>query len=169
MKTLIRFFSLCYNGKGDKMNLKKNRYIILELIPTAVNPKKGIIVQLSALKIKGLQLEDRFDYRLKEELIPYKDFVELINYDKSSFKYVNSDDEILTSFKDWISDIPLLLIDNDYTFNYLSDIKNKKESIFKYLNIDNTSDVIERLMDKYHIEPTNHIVDILYEALIQKL
>lgn len=151
------------------MNLKKERYIILELIPTSVVPKKGVIVQLSALKIKGLELEDRFDYRLKEDLIPYKDFVELINYDKSSFNYANSSDEILTFFKEWISDIPLLLIDNDYTFNYLSDIKNKKESIFKYLNIDNTSDVIERLMDKYHIEPTNHVVDILYEALIQKL
>lgn len=151
------------------MNLKKERFIIMELIPTSLNPERGEIVQLSALKINGMQLEDRFDYRLNEELIPYKSFLELINYDKDMFKYLDSKEEILNEFKKWIGDIPILIMDNIYTINYLKDITNKTESIFNYLNIDNNDDVIERLMDKYHIEPTNHVVDILYESLIQEI
>lgn len=151
------------------MNLKKERFIIMELIPTALNPERGEIVQLSALKINGMQLEDRFDYRLNEELIPYKSFLELINYDKDMFKYLDSTEQILNEFKKWIGDIPVLIMDNIYTINYLKDITNKTESIFNYLNIDNNDDVIERLMDKYHIEPTNHVVDILYESLIQEI
>lgn len=151
------------------MNLKKERFIIMELIPTSLNPERGEIVQLSALKINGMQLEDRFDYRLNEELIPYKSFLELINYDKDMFKYLDSTEQILNEFKKWIGDIPVLIMDNIYTINYLKDITNKTESIFNYLNIDNNDDVIERLMDKYHIEPTNHVVDILYESLIQEI
>lgn len=151
------------------MNLKKERFIIMELIPTSLNPERGEIVQLSALKINGMQLENRFDYRLNEELIPYKSFLELINYDKDMFKYLDSTEQILNEFKKWIGDIPVLIMDNIYTINYLKDITNKTESIFNYLNIDNNDDVIERLMDKYHIEPTNHVVDILYESLIQEI
>ena len=45
------------------MNGKK--YIILEIIPTKV--LGGDIAQLSALKLEGLELKDRFDYRLCEE------------------------------------------------------------------------------------------------------
>ena len=49
------------------MNLKEERYIILEIIPTKV--KDGDIAQLSALKINGIKLEDRFDYRLDKNKI----------------------------------------------------------------------------------------------------
>jgi len=44
------------------MDLNKEKYIILEIVPTAVDPKKGDIAQLSALKIDGIKLVDRFDY-----------------------------------------------------------------------------------------------------------
>ena len=37
------------------MNLKNEKYIILEIIPTAIHPSKGDIIQLSALKLDGLQ------------------------------------------------------------------------------------------------------------------
>ena len=145
------------------MDLKKDRFIILELIPTSSNPDNGEIVQLSALKINGMQLEDRFDYRLKEELIPYKSFIEVISYDKEQFTYVDSTKIIIDDFKKWINDIPLLIMNNKYTKDYLENIFNKKESIFDYLNISNTDDVIDKIMNKYNIEPTNHVVDILYE------
>ena len=36
------------------MNLLKDEYIILELIPTAITKEKGDIIQLSALKLKDL-------------------------------------------------------------------------------------------------------------------
>lgn len=151
------------------MNLLNETYIILEIIPTAIHPSKGDIVQLSALKLKGLNLIDRFDYRLKENLIALKDFRDLINYDKESFTYKESTKEILNEFKKWIEDYPLLIIDNQYTKNFLSDIQNKKESIFKYLDTEYNDNIIEELIAKYNIEPTNYIVDILYEVLIKHL
>ena len=151
------------------MDLKKDKFIILELIPTSINPDKGDIIQLSALKLEGMSLLGRFDYRLKEELIPYQSFLDVIDYDKEMFKYLDSTKSIMDDFKEWIEDLPLLIMDNNYTNNYLKDIVNKKESIFKYLNIDNNDDVIDILIKKYHIEPTNHVVDILYEALIQEI
>lgn len=144
------------------MNEKK--YIILEIIPTKV--KDGDIAQLSALKINDLTLEDRFDYRLDEDKINIPDIIEMIDYDKDNFKYVKRTSTIINKFKKWIEDYDLLIIDNLYTNNYLEGINNKKESIFKYLNMEFSDDVIENIMVKYNLVPSDHIVDLLYEALI---
>ena len=152
-----------------KENLLNEEYIILEIIPTAIHPSKGDIIQLSALKIKGIQLQGRFDERLNERLIAIEDFKDLISYDKDSFTYKESTKEILEDFSKWIGDLPLLIIDNAYTENYLESIPNKKESIFNYLDTKYNDNVIEELIEKYNIEPTNYIVDILYESLIKHL
>ena len=144
------------------MNGKK--YIILEIIPTKV--LGGDIAQLSALKLEGLELKDRFDYRLCEEKINIPDIIDMINYDKDNFKYVKRTSTIIRNFKKWIEDYDLLIIDNLYTENYLKDIKNKKESVFKYLNMEFSDNIIEKIMDKYSLVPSNHIVDLLYEAII---
>ena len=144
------------------MNGKK--YIILEIIPTKV--LGGDIAQLSALKLEGLELKDRFDYRLCEEKIIIPDIIDMINYDKDNFKYVKRTSTIIRNFKKWIEDYDLLIIDNLYTENYLKDIKNKKESVFKYLNMEFSDNIIEKIMDKYSLVPSNHIVDLLYEAII---
>lgn len=146
--------------------MDEKKYIILEIIPTAVDPKKGEIAQLSALKLNGLNLIDRFDYRLNDDKIKIEDIKNMISYDKDSFNYVDSKEEILTNFQEFIEDYDLLIIDNEYTANYLEDIENKKESIFKYLKMDFSDDVIEKVIDKYKLEPSNYIVDLLYEALI---
>lgn len=151
------------------MNLLNEEYVILEIIPTAVKKEKGDIIQLSAIKLKGLNLIDRFDYRLREDLIAFPDLKEMISYDKDAFIYKDSTREILTSFKNWVQDLPLLIIDNAYTENYLVDLDNKKESIFPYLDTKYHDRIIEELMTKYDIEPTNYIVDILYESLIKHL
>ncbi len=151
------------------MNLKKEKYIILEIIPTSIRKENGVIVQLSALKLDGLRLIDRFDYRLNEEKVPLKDFIDMCSYDKESFNYVDSTDIILDEFKKWIGDHPLLIIDNEYTKNYLKDIDNNKESIFKYLNIENDDLAIDKIISKYNLEPSNYIVDLLYEAIIQEI
>lgn len=151
------------------MQIKKEKYIILEIIPTAIHPSKGDIVQLSALKLNGLQLLDRFDYRLREDLIAIPDIKEMVSYDKSSFTYKNSTKEILNEFKDWIEDLPLLIIDNSYTENFLETIPNKKESIFKYLDKKYHDNIIEELIKEYELEPSNYIVDLLYESLIKHL
>ena len=151
------------------MNLMKEKYIILEIIPTAIHPSKGDIIQLSALKINGLVIESRFDYRLNENLIAYPDFKEMISYDKESFTYKNSTKEILNDFKKWIGELPLLIIDNLYTENFLETLPNKKESIFKYLDTKYNDNIIEELINKYNLEPSHYIVDLLYESLIKHL
>ena len=139
-------------------------YIILEIIPTAIN--NGEIVQLSAIRIKGLELLDRFDYRLNEDKIYLKELVEITSYDKDLFVYKNTNEEIIEDFKKFIKDTDLLVIDNQYTLNYLSDINNKKESIFKHLNMEYSDGVIDKIITKYNLSPSNYIVDLLYEALI---
>ena len=101
------------------MELNNKKYIIIEIIPTALHPDKGEIVQLSALKLDGIKLLDRFDYRLKEELYPIPDLNEIINYDKDSFTYKGSTKEILDEFSKWSEELPILILDNLYTENYL--------------------------------------------------
>lgn len=144
------------------------KYIILELIPTASNPEKGNIIQLSALKINELQLIDRFDYRLKEEYIPLQDLIDMISYDRDKFVYKETSKEILNDFEKWAEDYPLLILNNQYTLDYLKSIKNIKRDISTYLDIPYHNDIIETIMKKYNIKPSNYIVDILYEALIYK-
>ena len=144
--------------------MKNKKYIILEIIPSAV--KNGDIVQLSALKLNELALVDRFDYRLSDDKIDNEYIKNMVCYDKDSFQYKNTTDEIISDFKKWIEDYDLLIIDNLYTRNYLEKIDNKKESILKYLNLDYSDDVIDELIEKYKLEKSNYIVDLLYEALI---
>lgn len=140
------------------------KYIILEIIPTAT--KDGDVVQLSALKIHDLKLIDRFDYRLNENKIPYRDLIKMIRYDKDKFIYKNSTKKIMSAFKKWCKNYDLLIIDNSYTLNYLEELNNKKESVFKYLNMEYNDNIIEDVIKKYKLEPSNYIVDLLYEALI---
>ena len=144
----------------------EGKYIILELIPDAISPDKGNIIQLTALKLKGLKLLDRFDYRLNYEKINNIDLRKLISYDKDNFRYVDDSKTILKKFKDWASDLPLLIIDNAYTYNFLKELENEKKSIFSYLDLEFSDDVIDKVISKYGLEPSNYIVDLLYEALI---
>ena len=50
--------------------------------------------------------------------------------------------------------------------NYLNELENEKELIYKYLDLEYSEDIFEIIMKKYNLEPTNHLVDILYEAII---
>ena len=141
------------------------KYIILEIIPSTSKRETGNILQIQALKINELKLIDRFDYRL-DIPINNNDLLEMISYDKDKFIYVKEENELIKKFKDFISDLPLLIIDNSYTLDYLKDINNKKESIFKYLNFEYSQDIFDKIISKYNLEPTCHLVDLLYEALI---
>lgn len=146
--------------------MKNKEFIILEIIPTSSNPEKGTIIQLSALKIKNLTLIDRFDYRLKDEYLPIKEMKNWINYDNDSFIYVESDKEILDNFKNWSTNLPIIIIDNIYTPLYLKNLDNNLEYIYDYLDMEYSTDLIKKIIEKYHLEPSNYIVDLLYEALI---
>ena len=149
--------------------MKNKEYIILEIIPTAIHPSKGDIIQLQALKIKGIKLIDRFDYRLKEEKVLIPQFLDMISYDKEQFTYKDTSKEIMNDFKEWTNNKPLLILNNIYTNNFLEELPNKKEDILKYLNMEYTDNIIEELIKKYNLEPTNHIVDLLYESLIRNI
>ncbi len=151
------------------MNLKDNKYVILEIIPTSLNPEKGQIVQLQALKVDGIRLEARFNYRLDKNKINIPDILEMVNYDNDSFKYVKSSKTIMNNFKKFIGNLPLLIIDNEYTKNYLNSLENEKYSVFKYLGLEVSADVFDELIKKYNLKPSNHLVDLLYEALIMEL
>lgn len=146
--------------------MEDRKYIILEIIPTMSDPKYGKIAQLSALKLNGLVLEGRFDYRLKEKEIENQDILKMIDYDKKDFTYVDSSEEIMNQFRKFIEDYDLLMMDNSYTEKYLKEIKNKKESIFSCLHMEYSIDVIDKMIKKYQLEKSNYIVDLLYEALI---
>lgn len=151
------------------MDLLKEKYIILELIPTSLNPDKGLIVQISALKLDGLLLLDRFDYRLNEKYIPYDSMKEMFSYDKDNFTYRDTKEELLKEFQSWTDNLPILIIDDKYTANYLNDFSNSLFQITAFLNIPYSDDLIEKLISKYQLEPSNYIVDLLYEALIKEL
>lgn len=141
-------------------------YIIVEIIPSHSTSKNGFIVQLQALKINEDKIIGRLDLRVDENLINNPDLLRMISYDKDMFTYFSDKETIMEEFIKFISKDKLLIIDNSYTLDYLSNITNKKESIFKFLGLEFSYDVFDKIIDKYKIEPSNHLVDILYEALI---
>ena len=149
-----------------KLDILKDKYVIVEIIPTHSNSKVGEIVQISALKLNGLKLIDRFDYRLQPELITNIDIKKMLDYDSDNFTYVKTSLKLFQEFKKFIEEFPLLIIDNSYTRDYLKELKNPKDSVFKYLNLDFSEDVFTQLLKKYQLEPSNHLVDLLYEGLI---
>ena len=148
------------------MNLQKDKYIIVEIIPTHSKKEKGFIAQISALKLEGIKLLDRFDYRVEEKLIESNDIKRIINYEKEQFTYVNNIYFIIEKFKQWSKNYPLLLIEEKYTKDYLKELSNEKELIYPYLNLEYSDDIFSIIMNKYSIKPSNHLVDILYEAII---
>ena len=101
-----------------------------------------------------------------DELIENKDLRDLIQYDKQSFTYIDNPYFILEKFKSWVQDLPLLIIEDSYTLDYLKELNNKKELIYPYLNMKHSYDIFNKIIKKYHLEPSNHLVDLLYEAII---
>ncbi len=148
--------------------LKNLKYIILEIIPTNSDPKKGNIAQISALKLDGFKLIDRFDYRLDKDKINVFDILKIIDYDNDKFKYLSSTRKIKKEFKKFIGRLPLLIIDNSYTYKYLEEFNNEKIPVFDYLNLKLSDTVFDEMIKKYNLESSNYLVDLLYEALIME-
>ena len=151
------------------MDFNKDKYIIVEIIPDHSNSNLGKICQVQALKLEGLNLIDRFDYRLSKDKIDNIAILKAIDYDNDSFKYTFDSDTILNDFESWCEDYNLLLIEPNYTFDYLKDINNYKELVYPYLNMKHSYNVFNEMIDKYHLEPSNHLVDLVYEAIIQEV
>ncbi len=148
------------------MDTNKENYIIVEIIPTTRSRYTGDIAQISALKLNGLTLIDRFDYRLNPDKINIPDICRITSYDKEAFNYLETTNEILDKFIKWSDNYTVLILDNDYTNEYLSDIPNKKTSICEVLGIEYSDNLIDILIQKYNLTPSNYIVDLLYESII---
>lgn len=138
------------------------KYIIVEIIPTHSNPKFGDVVQISAIKIEDFRVLDRFDYRALK--FPTSEFERMLSYDKENFTYTDSN--LLQLFKEWCDESVIFYMPDLYTLNYLSDIDNEKVSILSKLDLEYSHEVIDIIMEKYNLAPSNHIVDLLFEALI---
>lgn len=150
------------------MNIKKDKYIILEIIPTNFKEKNGVIIQLSALKIEGLKLLDRFDYRLEDNALPIIEMKSWIDYDNDSFNYAKTEEEILEKFKEFTEGFHILILDNIYTRDFFKDFENNFDYITNYLGLEYHEKIIDEIIEKYELQPSNHIVDLLYEALMMK-
>lgn len=150
------------------MNIKTDKFIILEIIPTNIKSKNGVIIQLSALKIDGLKLLDRFDYRLEDNSLPIIEMKSWIDYDSDSFNYVKTEKEILDKFELFTENLPILILDNIYTKEFFDNFKNSFYFITNYLELEYSEEIIEEIIKKYNLQPSNHIVDLLYEALMMK-
>ena len=148
------------------MDLQKDKYIIVEIIPTHSNSEEGFIAQISALKLNGIKLEDRFDYRVDNRHIENEDLKNMIKYDKEMFTYVDNIYFIIEKFKRWAKDYPLLILEDTYTKDYLEELDNSKELVYPYLNLEYSQNVFNEIMEKYHLQPSNHLVDLVYEAII---
>ena len=147
------------------MKLPKE-YVIVEIIPSHSQASLGFIVQLQALKIKEDKIINRLDLRIDNSLINNPTLLNMVSYDNDMFTYTKNTNYILDEFTKFIEDKKLLIIDNNYTKDYLSNIKNIKESVFKYLDMEFSDEVFDQVINKYGLQPTNHLVDLLYEALM---
>ncbi len=145
-----------------------NKFVILELIPTNTYEKGGKVVQISALKIEKTKIVDRFDYRLVDEVLPFPEIKKFINYDNDKFNYVKSDKQLWSSFKKFTKSLPIMILDDVYTPNYLCDFNNELLFLFKFLKMEYSKDIVDEMMHKYHLESTNYIVDLMYEALMME-
>ena len=150
------------------MDLLNDKYVIVEIIPTALTKDKGDIVELTALKLDGIKLVDRFNCRLNKDKVEIKEFLDMCNYDDEEFEYLATTEEILEKFKSWVGDLPILLIDNTYTLSFLEEITNNKELVFPMLGLEYNSAVMEEMVKKYSLEPSNYMIDLVYEAIIRE-
>ena len=148
------------------MKLDKDKYIIVEIIPNHSNYKKGCICQIQALKLNGLKLIDRFDYRLTDNLVNNITVLNTMKYDCDMFKYVFDTDTMMNDFKTIVGDYTIFIVEDSYTLDYLSYLDNKIELIYPYLNMEYSLDVFDKIIDKYNLDPSNHLVDLIYEAII---
>ena len=45
-------------------------------------------------------------------------------------------------------------------------MNNVKELVYPYLDMEHSYNVFDEIINKYNLEPSNHLVDLIYEAII---
>lgn len=141
-----------------------SKYIIVEIIPTTRFKNTGDIAQLCAIKCTNNKTS-KLNLRLDLDKIQIPDILNMVNYDIDNFEYLSTTNKILSKFKTWAKDYKLVIIPNDYTLDYLSDIDNEKISLCEILKIKFSELIIDDICNKYSINRNQEIVDIIYEAI----
>lgn len=141
-----------------------DKYIIVELIPTTRFKNTGDIAQLCALKCTNNRIS-KLNLRLELEKVQVPDILNMINYDIDNFEYLSTTNKILSKFKTWAKDYKLLIIPNDYTIDYLSDLENEKVSICDIFKTNFSELIIDDICNMYGIDRNQEIVDIIYNAI----
>ena len=73
---------------------------------------------------------------------------------------------MIEKFKQWSKGYPLLLLEESYTKDYLGELDNDMELVYKYLDLEYGLDVFDRIMKKYNLQASDHLVDLIYESII---
>lgn len=141
-----------------------DKFIIVELIPTARFKNTGDIAQLCALKCTNNRIS-KLNLRLELNKIQIPDILSMVNYDIDNFEYLSTTNKILSKFKTWAKNYKLIIIPNDYTLDYLSELENEKISVCEILKIKFSELIIDDICNKYNINRNQEIVDIIYEAI----
>lgn len=134
--------------------------ILLELIPS--KSKDGDIIQIEALDIKNNEIINRLNIRYLAKNLDQK-LIDMISYDKEDHIYLDSNEEMLKALKDFANDKTIYILDNSYTKEYLKEFNT---SFVEDFLSEEKENFLERMIKKYNIQPTNYIVDILYESII---
>lgn len=141
-----------------------DKYIIVEIIPTTRYKNTGDIAQLCAIKNDN-DITSFLKLRLDLNKIQIPDILNMINYDNNLFEYLSSTNKILNKFKKWSKGYNLIIIPNEYTIDYLSDLENEKISICEILKMDFKDSIIDDIINKYDLNKNEEIVEILNIAI----
>ena len=127
-----------------------DKYVIVEIIPTTRFKNTGDIAQLCAIKYDN-DITSNLNLRLELEKVQIPDILNMINYDIDKFEYLSTTSKIINKFKKFIKDYKLIIIPNEYTIDYLSDLDNEKISICEILKIKFSDNLINDIIDKYNL------------------
>lgn len=141
-----------------------DKYVIVEIIPTTRFKNTGDIAQLCAIKCDN-DIISNLNLRLELEKIQIPDILNMINYDIDKFEYLSTTNKIINKFKKFIKDYKLIIIPNEYTIDYLSDLDNEKISICEILKIKFSDNLINDIIDKYNLNSNDEIVEVMYKAI----
>ncbi|MBO5095297.1 MAG: hypothetical protein J6B98_00270 [Bacilli bacterium] len=141
-----------------------DKYVIVEIIPTTRFKNTGDIAQLCAIKCDN-DIISNLNLRLELEKIQVPDILNMVNYDIDKFEYLNTSNKIINKFKKFIKDYKLIIIPNEYTLDYLSDLDNEKISICEILKIKFSDNLINDIVSSYNLNQNDEIVEIMYKAI----
>lgn len=141
-----------------------DKYVIVEIIPTTRFKNTGDIAQLCAIKCDN-DIISNLNLRLELEKIQIPDILNMVNYDIDKFEYLNTTNKIINKFKKFIKDYKLIIIPNEYTLDYLSDLDNEKISVCEILKIKFSDNLINDIVSSYNLNQNDEIVEIMYKAI----